>query len=322
MANEFYTDMPTKQYASTLDILSQEYSVLFPHVINKGKLTGEEAYFNQLDAFDMTFSRARYASTAFTEPTYGRRRVTPTNANVAIPLDSIDTVKTLVDPRSDLSRQGIVAAGRAKDKILWNALFGTAYTGKAGGTGVGFDANQIVGVQVGGSSANVGLNVAKLAAAIKTIENNSVNIEDPMNELVLFISPNQKADWLQIATLTNSDYMVNKMLATGKLDGVMGISKVIVTNMVPYVNTAGTGASVDLTTGWATGGKANDVDSTSHRACTLMAKSALAFGVWEDVQVKAQERPDLNNIWQLWMQLQLGAARLEEGKVAMIACQE
>jgi len=325
MANEFYNVMPTKQYASTLDVLSQEHSKLFGRVWDKGTLVGEESYFNQLEPFDMTFNRARYAETSFTEPEYARRRITKTPANVAVPLDDLDLVETLVDPKSELAQNGMYAAGRAKDKIIWNAIYGTAYTGKAGGTSVDFDTNQIVDVQVGGSSADTGLNLEKILGGVEIIMGNSVDLENPMNKLCLVISPAQWNDYLQIAKLTSDDYMT-KSLNSGRL-AIPGVpnGEVIISNMVPYMNTAETSANVDLTgadVAWSGGGAAIDVDSTSHRACTLFSMSGIGFGTWQETQVKAQERPDLNNIWQLWMQIQCGASRLEEGKVVAIECQE
>jgi len=317
--------MPTKHYASTLDVLSQEHSKLFGRVWNKGTLTGEEAYFNQLDPFDMTFNRSRYAETSFTEPTYQRRRITKTPATVAVPLDDLDLVETLVDPKSELSQNGMYAAGRAKDKVIWNAIYGTAYTGKAGGTATAFDTSQIVDVQTGGDSSDVGLNLEKILGAVEIIMGNSVDLENPMNKLCMVISPKQWNDYLQIAKLTSDDYMT-KSLNSGRL-AIPGVpnGEVIVSNMVPYMNTAETSANVDLdgpNAAWSKGGAAIDVDSTSHRAVTMFAMSGIGFGTWQETQVKAQERPDLNNIWQLWMQIQCGASRLEEGKAVAIECQE
>ena len=325
MSNEFYNVMPTKQYASTLDVLSQEHSKLFGRVWNKGTLTGEEAYFNQLDPFDMSFNRSRYAETSFTEPTYQRRRITKTPANVAVPLDDLDLVETLVDPKSELSQNGMYAAGRAKDKIIWNAIYSTAQTGKAGGTSTAFDTSQIVDVQTGGDSSDVGLNLEKILGAVEIIMGNSVDLENPMNKLCMVISPKQWNDYLQIAKLTSDDYM-SKSLNSGRL-AIPGVpnGEVIVSNMVPYMNTAETSANVDLEgadVAWNDGGAAIDVDTTSHRAVTMFAMSGIGFGTWQETQVKAQERPDLNNIWQLWMQIQCGASRLEEGKAVAIECQE
>ena len=325
MANEFYNVMPTKQYASTLDVLSQEHSKLFSRVWNKGTLVGEESYFNQLDPFDMTFNRSRYAETSFTEPTYQRRRITKTPATVAVPLDDLDLVETLVDPKSELAQNGMYAAGRAKDKIIWNAIYGTAYTGKAGGTATAFDTSQIVDVQTGGESSDEGLNLEKILGAVEIIMGNSVDLENPMNKLCMVISPKQWNDYLQIAKLTSDDYM-SKSLNSGRL-AIPGVpnGEVIVSNMVPYMNTAETSANVDLDgadVAWSDGGAAIDVDTTSHRAVTMFAMSGIGFGTWQETQVKAQERPDLNNIWQLWMQIQCGASRLEEGKAVAIECQE
>lgn len=318
MANEFYNVMPTKQYASTLDILSQEFAQIASCAWDKGTLVGEESYFNQLDPFEMTFDRSRYDDTTFTEPTYQRRRITKTPANVAIPLDKIDTVETLVDPKSELSQNGAYAAGRAKDKLTWQALYGDAFTGKAGGTTVSFDANNIVDKDVG--AAGSGLNLEKILAAVEGIMTGSVDLMNPMNELTMVIAPQQWNDYLQIAKLTSTDYVANKPLENGIIGRVPGVpnSKVIVSNMLPYINTAGTSANVDISGGsnaWATGGIAVDVDTTAERAVTLFCKSGVGFGTWEETQVRAEERPDKNYIWQLWMQLQCGVARLEEKKV-------
>ncbi len=323
MANEYHTDMPTKQYANTLDVLSQEKSKLFSRIWNRGNIVGEEAYWNQLEPYDLSFGRSRYADTTNIEPTYGRRKVTKQDAGTAIYLDKIDEVQSLVDPKSDLARNGVYAAGRAKDKIIWNALYGTAYSGKAGGTSNAFDTGMIIDEDIG--TANSGLNLEKILGGVELIMGNSVDLEDPMNELTLVISPAQWNDYLQIAKLTGSDYM-NKALQDGRL-AIPGIpnGQVIVSNMVPYANTANTGANVDLSGGsvaWSTGGAAIDVDAEKLRAVTLFCKSALGFGSWEDVQVKTDQRPDKNYIWQLWFQLQCGAVRLEEGKVAMIQCAE
>jgi hypothetical protein len=324
MSGTFYNITPTQQYASTLDILSQAHSKLMPHIWNRGNLTGENVYFNQLSPHEMTFGRDRYAPTEFIEPEYERRRITPQIANSAIPLDNKDLVKTLVDPKSDLARNGVYAAGRAKDKIIWNALYGTAYAGKSGETSTAFSTDQIIDVQVGGSSSDTGLNLDKLTAAVKLLENQNIDLEDPMNKPVLVISPDQKEDLINMQKFTSSDYINGSPVSSGKLPPILGI-EVVLSTMVPYMNTAETGANVEYTGGnvaWSRGGSAIDVDSTSHRAVTLFCKSALGFGTWANTQVRADQRTDLNMLWQLWMELQCGAARLEEIKVVAIECQQ
>jgi hypothetical protein len=325
MANEFYDVMPTKQYASTLDILSQEKSKLMNCIWNKGSLVGQ-AFFNQLQAFEMTFGRARYAATTFTESETARRKMTKKVATVAVPLDKIDLVETLVDPKSDLSQSGIYAAGRAKDKIIWNALYGTAYTGEDGTTAVPFDSTKVIDVTIGGTGSDVGLNLDKILAGIEMLEKASIDLEDPMNMVTMVISPTQKKDYMNILELTSGDYF-NKSLLTGRmtLPGLPN-SQVIVSNMVPYCDSqSATGAKVDLdgaNVAWSKCGIAIDVAATSHRAVTMFCKSGLGFGTWDETKVKVDQRADLNNIWQLWMELMVGAARLEESKVVLIECQE
>ncbi len=325
MADVFSTEMLTKQYSATLDILSQERMKLLPHIWDKGTVQGAEQYWNQADAFELVHGRSENADTSTTlvTPTYQRRRCMPKWESGAILTDDITNMKSLADPRSTISQQGIRAAARAKDRICWNAVYGTAYTGVAGGTAVPFDTNMIVDVQEGGSSSDVGMNVAKITKAIELIALNSVDIDQ--EDLTLFIAPAQRTDCLNIENLTSHDYMMGRSLATGKLDGIAGINRVIVTNMVPYTNAAGTGANVDLSgsdLAWATGGKAIDVDSTGYRACALIASSGVAFASWGETKVRITERADLNHVSQFFIEVKAGATRMEEGKVVLIECQE
>jgi len=325
MPANFQTELYTKEYEAQCEILSQAHSIFNGLIDDKGTRTGEEAYFNQSHSWDMTFGRARNSDTQYLDPQYTRRRITPEIATAAVPLDKIDTVRSLVNPQSVIARNGYYAAGRAKDKIIWNGMFGTAYTGKGGTTAVNFSTDQIVDVQVGGSAADTGLNITKLLKAIQMLEDQNIDVTDPMNELSLIYAPQQKNDLMSIANLQSFDYMGGKALVTGRFDGLLGIPNIRRSTMVPYCNAAETGADVDLdgvNAAWGANGNANDIAGNSNRAVILMCRSAVSWASWANLRVETAELPEKNYLWQLWLEFQGGAARMEETKLVLIECNE
>lgn len=317
---EFYTDMYTKAFESDLMELPSSKAALLPYIANKGNFTGEEAYFNQIDAMSANTGLTRYEEHTWTEGEFSRRRVTPEVHWIATKLAKVDQVKSLVDPRSDLAMQVKHALSRKMAQQVVSAAFGTAYTGKAGGTSETFNSNDIVGVSVG-HTGTTGLNADKLVYAVEKMRKQGIDPTDPMYELTLVISPELERDAKLNAKLSSADYMTNKILSgLGIPDGFMGIKNIIVDPMCPYANNATTGINAS----WTTKGFANDdSDAADVRMAFLIAKGALAYGMWEQPMVRVDELQKNHYDWQLYSRVQLGVTRmLARGGVIGILCDQ
>jgi hypothetical protein len=55
---------------------------------------------------------------------------------------------------------------------------------------------------------------------------------------------------------------------------------------------------------------------------TLLCRSGVSWATWASLRVRADERVDKNMLWQLWLEFQGGAARMEEEKIVLIECNE
>lgn len=319
MANEFYTTMQTKAFEATLRQLPESTRTLFPFLMRESNQKGEEAYFNQFGSMSANKGKVRGAPHTSTEGEYKRRRCVPEFAWLATGLDCKDQVESLVDPRSKLAMGVKVALERQMAQDAITAAFGTAYTGKAGGTAETFNSSDIVGVTVG-STGNTGLNATKLNLAIQKIQDNGFNLNDPMNELTLVMGPAQAKDAKLDSVLSSFDYMNGKILSGIDIpNGFMGIKNVITDAMCPYSNVGGTGVN----SVWTTNGLAVDTVGADIRMAFLVVKSAISYAMWEDVTVRVDELQAQHYDWQLYSRVQYGITRMyAAGGVIGILCDQ
>ena len=94
------------------------------------------------------------------------------------------------------------------DEII-AAADGTAFTGVDGSTSTAFTTANIVDVQVGGSSSDVGLNVAKLRGAKEILDASDI---DPEIERYMIVNAKQLKNLLAETAVTSSDFNSVKAL--------------------------------------------------------------------------------------------------------------
>ena len=91
-----------------------------------------------------------------------------------------------------------------------------------------------------------------------------------------------------------------------------------ITNILPFVDTAGTGFSIDKTTDVSSAGIWSDSDSTDIRACIVTVPGATLFEVKPEIMTKVSDRADKSYRWYAYMEMGFGAVRMEEEKVVAI----
>ena len=320
MANEFYNVMPTKAFEAQLRQLPQSTKTILPYCTNMGDQTGEESYFNQAGSMTARKGRVRFGDHEKDQGVFKRRRVTPEFAYLATELDCKDQVETLVDPRSNLAMNVKHALSRQIGQDTITNAFGTAYTGKAGGTSESFNSSDIVGAAVGGS-ASTGMNADKLVGAIEKIQDQGFDLTDPANELTLVMGPKQSSDAKLDSVLSNYDYLTSGILSGIEVpDGFMGIKNVMVDPMCPFANDAATGVN----SSWTDNGLAQDDTSANDvRMAFLFVKSAIGYSMWEQPTVKVDELQNQHYDWQLYSRVQYGITRMyEAGGIVGILCDQ
>ncbi len=282
MSQEITTAM-VEQYKQNVDLLSQQKGSRLRNAVRIETVVGENAFFEQIAATAAQVKTTRPMDTPQTDTPHARRRVSLVDYVWADFVDKEDLVRTLIDPTSPYAVNAVNAFGRSIDDVIYAAMRGTAYTGKAGGTATVLPAGQKI------AEANTGLTIAKLIAAKELFWANDVDEDD---EFFIMCSGKELGDLLGTTQVTNSDYNTVKALVKGEIDSFMGLKfirseRVTVTSDIAY--------------------------------CPAWAKSGVVLGLGADIHTRISERADKNYLTQVWCGMSIGATRLEEDKVVEIA---
>jgi len=263
----------------------------------------------------------RFGDSPTSEDDYSRRRVLRKEFDQGKYMDWADVVKMGTDPKNEK----IVSMGnqfkRQEDITITQAALGVAQGGDNGETDTAFDTSNIIPVTTGAASGNAGFTYEKLTATLAMFGNNNVDIE--MYRPCITISYDQWNNIMQDEKFINSDFTSKR-----PIDGNQTIVKdymgcdFTITNIVPYMNTAGTGFRIADTDVSSTIGNFVDTDTTDIRACHAFVQDAILFELNPDRTTKISERADKKFNWYAYMKQSLGAVRMEEEKVIAIPCDQ
>lgn len=263
----------------------------------------------------------RFGDSPASDDDYTRRRVSRSEFEDGKFMDWADVVKMGVDPKNEKLTSMKNKFKRQEDVTITQAMLGVAQGGDNGETSTAFDTNNILDVTLGASSGNAGFTYEKQLAILELFGNNNVDLETYRPCIV--ISHSQLKEMRQQDEYINMDYSGAKVIDSGSamyIPNYLGCD-FIVTNIVPYMNTAGTGfriADTDLNTA----GTFADTDSTDVRACFAFMQDAVLFEVNPDMTTEIDKRSDKGFNWYAYCKMSLGAVRMEEEKVIAIPCDQ
>ena len=280
------------------------------------QVTGEVAFYDQLDSVYAGAVDTASNSGGMNSPddtiTHLRRRVELANYEVGILLDRFDKVQTLINPESEYVQRQVSALMRKKDIEFISGALGTASTGKAGAGSATLGSGQKI------LQANAGLTIAKIREARAILQKNGVDLDDPMNEAYLAVTPTEIEDLLGNTEATSADFMNVKALVSGGIDTFYGF-KIVVSNLLPFVATDTNTANLT----WSS----SDVPAVSStddnvRACFAWVKSGIRSAVGMGIETDIAKRADKRFNWYAYSAMRCGAVRMEEEKVVQIQVSE
>lgn len=288
------------QYANTQSLLLQQLQSRFDGKVGTGPHKGKQA--SVVDQYGPATAKkrtGRFVPKTNMETATDRRWVTPEAYDVFRFIDSLDKLKTILDPQSPLMLNIAAAVRRAKDDEVIDAFFtDTAKTGEEGETFnswttfVGANAGHKIAVSVGASGA-VPLNVAKLRAAKKALMKAEVDLET--EELFAVIGAEDHDALLAEAQVVSTDFNDKPVLVDGKVQRFLGINFIHSERL--------------------------KLDGSSYRRVPIYAKSGMYLGVFDDVKTGIVIREDLEgDPVQLSATGTFGATRTEEKKIVEVLC--
>jgi hypothetical protein len=252
---------------------------------------------------------SRHADTVLSSTPHDKRWVFPIDYAWAEMTDDVDLVRMLIKPNNFYAQAGAAAMKRVMDDEILSGFFNTNKTGENGSTDTGLlsafgGGSQVVAVNTG-SSANTGLNIAKLRAAKRILLQAEVDIDN--DPLFMAISAKQHDDLLNEAQAISLDYGNTPVLEEGRIKKFMGF------NFIPSERIPGAGSfNAAINPGLTVPAGQNWVP--------FWAKSGVCLGKWDELRAKVGPRPDKNDAEQVSLRMTLGATRLEEKRCGYILC--
>jgi hypothetical protein len=294
------------QYEDNVAHLLQDKGGKLTNTVMVGEHKGKQAsVVDQYGAVEMREKNGeRYSTITFSDIPHKRRWVTPTEYDLAIPVDDFDKLRTISDPQNAYVEAGRKAIARKEDDLILDAFFATAKIGKDGTETEAFDSSTYRIAVNYGASGNTGLTVAKLKRAVKLFLAAEVDFDDEMNQRFAAITSTQNEDLLDEVQIINSDYRGEKPVldGDGRIKAFMGFTFIHIERL--------------------------SVDGSSYRRVPVWVKSGMHLGRFNPsghgpMKVDISQRKDLRgHPYQIYFDMAGGATRLEQGKVIEILCAE
>ena len=280
-----------EQYKGNVEHLVQQKGSRLRDSVRLETVTGKNAFFEQLGTTSAQKRTSRHADTPRLDVPHSRRRVSLVDYDWSDLIDKEAEIRMLIQPSGPYAENAAFALGRAMDDEIITAADSAAFTGVSGGTSTAFDTSNIVDVQVGGSSADVGLNVEKLRAAQEILNASDI---DPEIDRYCVVNAKQLRNLLGETAVTSSDFNSVKALVQGEVDTFLGFS---------FIRTQRIG-----------------VDANSDHKVLFYAKPGICLAIGAEPTVRISERDDKNYAQQVFASMSIGATRMQEELVGFIEC--
>lgn len=282
------------QFTKNVELLLQQQDSRFSNAVTTGTYEGASAQvvlqYGDINMKKITAGVAAgnwTGDTEWSEIEHHQRWVLPADFAVSLPIAHQDVLRMLVDPQSGYARAIQAAHNRTIDNLVATAALGPAQTGEiTTPVSTALPATQII------AAGTTSLTIEKLIEAREKLDAAMV---DPSEERFIAVTAKQISSLLKTTEVTNSNYNTIRALVQGELDTFVGF-KFIQYEGLPL--------------------------ATTTRQCIAWAKSGLHLGVWDNLMVRIDERPDKNYARQIYARRTLGATRTQEKKVVQVNCTE
>src|SRR5215472_9256766 len=303
---------------NVIHLSQQKGSRLDSTVRRQPDIVGMNYYFERIGATAAQQKVARHTPTPLISTPHSRRRVSMITYQWGDLVDNDDKLKVLINPESEYTVAATNAFGRLKDDIIVAGAFGTAFAGSDGQTSVAFPNAQIVGdaainndTTIDTGTTDTGHMSPQRLRKIKLIFDQAD--VDPDEERYAVVSPIQISAMLSHVQVSSADYNTVKALAEGAVDSYLGF-KFIMSNRLPVFGSTTFGVNYPANAGIGV--------NTGDRLCLFYARSGIGLAIQEEVKTEMAKRADLSFATQVYMEMVMGATRIEEAKVIQAAVVE
>jgi hypothetical protein len=279
-------------------------------------------YFERLGDTDSNEVTERHGDTVLGDIEHTRRAVDTRDYDWAQLVDKEDKLRVKIGIEGEYVKAAVKAMNRRKDDVFIAAALGNARAGESGGSLVALPISQKL-VATNGTTAT-GLNTLTMTLVTQKFDEADIDEDDEDSKKYFAFSSSQKQDLLNDDQVTNADYALIKALVEGKIDEWMGY-KFVRTERLPV-----TAASTNYTpaTGQVVASGGSSLSAGARRCFAWcedgMISSRGMFGRMSEngmfVDIGPRRDKRVNN--QVYVEISVGAVRMEEEKVVEVICLE
>jgi hypothetical protein len=290
------------QFKANILLLSQQKESRLRMVARMEDVVGDTLFVERVSATEAQAISSRHGDTPQIDTPHSRRKLTMADYNWADLIDNVDKLKLLIDPQSTYAQNAVMAFNRTIDDVIITALGGPAYSGHTGGTTVNnYDVDECRLIDSDGTIATAGsdhsdttetaLTIAKLLTCKQLLDDAEI---DDDRQRYFVTNPYNINQLLNATEVKSSDYNTVKALAQGQINDFMGFRFIKTTRL----NADGT-----------------DTGATN---CYAFAQDAIVLAISEEPTVRITERDDKNYSTQVYVEMSIGATRVEGPAVVEI----
>lgn len=299
--NNYEVELLTVQYTTSLDLLLQQENTRLRGTVSQGSYVGKQASPVQyIGPLQFKASQGRGMPIQPQIAGYQRRWVSPQDKVLPVQVDTFDQLRTIIDPKSALSKVVMAAANRLFDDVIIASFFGSALQGvdsssqttETFNSGSNFPSSVSIADTFGAGSA-CGLTVKKLIEGRRILRHYENDLE--ANTLHIAIGSQQEADLLNQLEFVSDEYR-----KTASFDEMNHFR-----TFMGYVFHFSERLPI----------------SGSDHQIPVWIEDGMHLGLWKDMETIISQRNDLEgHPWQSYTMISLGATRLQGGKVLQINC--
>lgn len=281
------------EFNAALDVQEQQMtSRLLPYAIRK-PISGDDFAYDGLTEVQAYHANGRNPDIQPVEAGFTRRKMSRDRLVVTLFVDNKDVRGMLTDPQSELAALCIAAVERETDRVIYDALFASVYTGRNFGTTVSAATDGLITVD-----ATAGFTYEKLLE----IRANYIDAEvgnQGFIPIAIGISGDEHTDLMSEIELTSGDYTSQYVIAKGIITQAMGM------DLIAF----GAGSSITDPI----------LEIDTYRYSFALAKGGVALGISLERKVEVKDYPTKIETSIINVIKELGAVRTAGVRVQKIS---
>ena len=205
------------EFNAALDVQEQQMnSRLLPYVVRKS-INGDDFAYDGITEVQAYHANGQNPDIQPTQVSFPRRKMSRDRVVVTLLVDDKDVRGMLTDPQSQLAQLCIAAIERETDRIIYDAMFATVYTGRNFATSVSYSSDGVASVD-----ATAGVVYEKLLEIRANFMDAEVGNGQPLS-IAMGISGDEHTDLMSEVELTSGDFTSQYVIQSGTISRAVGI---------------------------------------------------------------------------------------------------